>query len=181
MDCLTCVPILEREIQKLSGVKEVRANYITKILKVTYDPNLVQLSDIEATIERVGYQIAYKKYPSLASRLKGLIKKEKPSRVQSISDSDFSGKVLHSSKPVAVLFSSPTCPACKVLKPLYIEDAEDLREKAEFYEMDISSSETWRSYDVLAIPTILVFREGQVKNRLMPILKKDEIEKALSP
>jgi thioredoxin 1 len=101
--------------------------------------------------------------------------------VQSISDSDFSGKVLHASKPVAVLFSSPTCPACKVLKPLYIEVAEDLREKAEFYEMDISSSETWGSYDVHAIPTILVFREGQVKNRLMPILKKDEIEKTLSP
>jgi thioredoxin 1 len=180
MDCPTCVPILEREIQNLSGVKEVRANYITKILKVTYYPNLVQLSDIEAAIEYVGYQIVYKKYPSLASRLKGLIKKEKPSRVQSISDADFSGNVLHSAKPVAVLFSSPICLACKVLKPLYIEAAEDLREKAEFYEMDISSSETWRSYDVLAIPTILVFREGKVENRLMPLLKKDEIEKALS-
>jgi thioredoxin 1 len=181
IDCPTCVPILEREIQKLSGVKEVRVNYITKILKVTYDSNLVQLSDIEATIERVGYQIAYKKYPSLVSKLRGLVKKEKPSRVQSISDSDFSGKVLHASKLVAVLFSSPTCPACKLLKPLYIEVAEDLGEKAEFYEMDISSSETWRNYDVLVIPTILVFKEGQVKDKLLPLFKKDEIKKALSP
>jgi thioredoxin 1 len=181
IDCPTCVPILEREIQKLSGVKEVRVNYITKILKVTYDSNLVQLSDIEATIERVGYQIAYKKYPSLVSKLRGLVKKEKPSRVQSISDSDFSGKVLHASKLVAVLFSSPTCPACKLLKPLYIEVAEDLGEKAEFYEMNISSSETWRNYDVLVIPTILVFKEGQVKDKLLPLLKKDEIKKALSP
>jgi thioredoxin 1 len=101
--------------------------------------------------------------------------------VQSISDSDFSGKVLHASKPAAVLFSSPTCPACKMLKPLYIEVAEDLGEKAEFYEIDISSSETWRNYDVLVIPTILVFKEGQVKDKLMPLLKKDEIKKALSP
>jgi thioredoxin 1 len=180
VDCPTCVPILEREIQKLSGIKEVRVNYITKILKVTYDSNLVQLSDIEATIERVGYQIAYKKYPSLVSKLRGLVKKEKPSMVQSISDSDFSGKVLHASKPVAVLFSSPTCPACKMLKPLYIEIAEDLGEKAEFYEIDISSSETWRNYDVLVIPTILVFKEGQVKDKLLPLLKKDEIKKALN-
>jgi thioredoxin 1 len=180
VDCPTCVPILEREIQKLSGIKEVRVNYITKILKVTYDSNLVQLSDIEATIERVGYQIAYKKYPSLVSKLRGLVKKEKPSMVQSISDSDFSGKVLHASKPVAVLFSSPTCPACKMLKPLYIEVAEDLGEKAEFYEIDISSSETWRNYDVLVIPTILVFKEGQVKDKLLPLLKKDEIKKALN-
>jgi thioredoxin 1 len=180
MDCPTCIPILEREIQKLIGVKEVRVNYITKILKVTYDSNLVQLSDIEATIERVGYQIAYKKYPSLVSKLRGLVKKEKPSMVQSISDSDFSGKVLHASKPAAVLFSSPTCPACKMLKPLYIEVAEDLGEKAEFYEIDISSSETWRNYDVLVIPTILVFKEGQVKDKLLSLLKKDEIKKALN-
>jgi hypothetical protein len=67
-----------------------------------------------------------------------------------------------------------------VVKPLYVEAAEDLGEKVEFNEMDISSSETWRRYDILTIPTILTFREGQVKERLTPLPKKEEIEKALS-
>jgi thioredoxin 1 len=180
MDCPTCVPVLEKELKKLSGVEEVKANYITKIVRVTYNPNLVHLADIEAAIERVGYQIAYKKYPSFVSKLKGLIRKEKPSIVQIISDSDFSEKVVNASKPVAVLFSSPTCPSCKILEPLYVEVAEEVGEKAEFYEMDISSSESWRSYDVLAIPMILIFKEGQVKDRLMPLLGKEEITKALT-
>ena len=77
MDCLTCVPILEKEILKLKGVKEARANYLTKTVKVVYDSNLVRLSEIESAIERVDYQIAYKKYPSVASKLKGLFRKEK--------------------------------------------------------------------------------------------------------
>jgi hypothetical protein len=46
--------------------------------------------------------------------------------------------------------------------------------------MDISSSETWRSYDVVVVPTILVFRDGQVKARLASLPNKDEIEKALT-
>jgi len=93
MDCSTCVPILEKEILKLNGVKEARANYLTKMVKVVYDSDLVRLSEIESAIERVGYQIAYKKYPTVASKLKGLFRKEKPSYVKVISDADFASKV----------------------------------------------------------------------------------------
>jgi len=180
MDCPTCIPVLENEVKKLQGVKETRGNYIAKTLKVVYDPNAVQLSQIENAIEKTGYQIAYKKYPSVTSKLKRLLRREKPSRMQTISDADFPGKVLHASKPTAVLFSSPTCPTCQVFKPSYVEVAENLKEKADLFEMDISSSETWRSYDVVVVPTILVFRDGQVKARLASLPNKDEIEKALT-
>lgn len=180
MDCPICIPVLENEVKKLQGVKETRGNYIAKTLKVVYDPNAVQLSQIENAIEKTGYQIAYKKYPSIASKLKGLFRREKSSRMQAISDADFPGKVLHASKPTAVLFSSPTCPACQVFKPFYVEVAESLKEKAELFEMDISSSETWRSYNVVVVPTILVFRDGQVKAKLASLPNKDEIEKALT-
>jgi copper chaperone CopZ len=180
MDCPTCIPLLENEVKKLKGVKDVRGNYITKTLKVVYNPNHVQLSQIETAIERTGYQIAYKKYPSVASKLRGLFKREKPSRVQTISDAEFPGKVLHASRPVAVLFSSPTCPICQAVKPSYVEAAEDMGEKAQLFEMDVSSSETWRQYDILVTPTILTFQEGQLKERLPSLPKKEEIEKALS-
>jgi len=180
MDCPTCIPLLENEVRKLKGVKEVRGNYIAKTLKVVYDPSLVQLSQIETAIERTGYQIAYKKYPNVATRLRGLLRREKPSRVQTISDAEFPGKVLHASRPVAVLFSSPTCPICQAVKPSYVEAAEDLGEKAQLFEMDASSSETWRRYDILVTPTILIFQEGQVKEKLPSLPRKEEIEKALN-
>ena len=65
MDCPTCIPVLEKEVMKLEGVTEARGNYMTKNLRVTYNPENVQLSQIEAAIERVGYQISYKKYPGV--------------------------------------------------------------------------------------------------------------------
>ncbi|MGA3289003.1 MAG: cation transporter [Candidatus Bathyarchaeia archaeon] len=142
MDCSTCVSPIEKEILKLNGVKETRVNYMTKTVKVIYDSDLVGLLNIEAAIERVGYQIAYKQYPSVASKLKSLFRKERPSNVNVIYDVDFASKVLHASKTVAVLFSSPTCPACKVTKSVYTEVADKLAGHAGFYEMDFSTSNT---------------------------------------
>jgi len=179
MDCSTCVPILEREILKLNGVREARANYLTKTVKVVYDSDLVKLSEIESAIERVGYQIAYKRYPGVASKLKGLFRREKPSYVKVISDADFAPEVLHASKPVAVLFSSPSCPACQVAKSVYVKTAEDLANRAELYEMDVSTSTIWHNYDIVTIPTILIFRDGQLKRRLMTPPQKTEIIDAL--
>ena len=180
MDCSTCVPILEREILKLGGVKEARANYLTKVVKVAYDADLVTLSEIESAIEKVGYQIAYKKHPSMASKLKDLFRKEKTSYVKVISDADFASKVLHAPKPVAVMFSSPGCPACQAAKSVYSVTAEDLADRAELYKMDISTSEIWHNYDILTIPTILIFKEGQLKERLTAQPQKTDIIKALT-
>jgi copper chaperone CopZ/thiol-disulfide isomerase/thioredoxin len=179
MDCSTCIPTIEKEVQKLTGVKEAKANYMAKTVKVIYDPDFVGLSDIEAAIERIGYQIAYKQYPSVATKLKGLFHKEKPNGVKAISDAEVATKVLHASKIVAVLFSSPTCPACKVTKSMYAQAADDLAGRVEFYEMDTSKSNTWHDYDILSIPTILIFRDGQLKNRLFAP-QKAEITSALT-
>ena len=83
MDCSTCVSPIEEEILKLNGVKEAKVNYMTKTVKVIYDSDLVGLSDIEVAIERVGYQVAYKQYPSVASKLKSLIPKRKAEQRES--------------------------------------------------------------------------------------------------
>jgi len=179
MDCPTCIPAIENEVKRVKGVTDARGSYMTKTLKVTYDPEAVEISQIEAAIERVGYQIAYKKYPGIISRIRRLVKGQRLSTVETISDSDFKKRVLNSRIPVAVLFTSPTCPTCRILEPIYAEAREKIREKTELYEMDIASSETWRQYDVLTIPTILVFKDGLVKDRLTSMFKKSEIERAL--
>ena len=175
MDCPTCVPILEKEIKKLNGVSDARANYITKMVKVTYDSDLVNLVDIEGAIEHAGYHVAYKKYPSAASRLKGFFQKEKTFTVKTITDQDFASKVIHSSKPVAVLFRSPTCSSCEVAKEIYAQAAAEIGEKAELYTMDVTASETWQKYDITVTPTILFFTDGQPKATILSIPKKEEI------
>ncbi len=179
MDCPTCIPVLEKEVLKLKGVQEVRGNYMAKTLKVTYDPGSVQLAEIEAAIERVGYRIAYKRYPGPLERLKGLLQKKESSRITAITDREFPGKVLHSSKTAVVLFSSPTCPTCKVFKPRLEDLTERLGNRADFYEMDISTTETWRNYDILSIPTVIVFQAGEATEEFNAMPRTKDIETAL--
>jgi thioredoxin 1 len=100
--------------------------------------------------------------------------------VKVISDADFASKVLHASKPVAVLFSSPNCPTCQIAKSVYAKTAEDLAGHAELYEMNISTSKSWHNYDILSIPTILIFRDGQLKGRMTTLPQKTEIFDALT-
>ena len=179
MDCPTCIPVLEREALKVEGVQEVRGNYMAKSLKVTFDPSKAQLAEIEAAIERVGYRIAYKRYPSPLSRLRDLFKRDQGVEVSSLTDADFPGKVLHASKTVAVLFSSPTCPTCRVFKPEFLSLADKMGKEADFYEMDIVATETWREYDILSIPQVLIFRAGMISERFTAMPVAAEIERAL--
>ena len=132
MDCPTCIPLLEREVQRLDGVDEARGNYLNKTLKVTYDANTVPLATIEAAIERLGYQIAYKKYPSIVARLRGLFRGAEADGVRPLTDTDFPGKVLHAAKPVAVLFSSPTCPTCYFFKTQFRELVREVRDAGSY-------------------------------------------------
>ena len=63
MDCSTCVPILEKEILKLRGVKEARANYLTKMVKVVYDSDFVRLPEIESAVEKSVIRLLIRSIP----------------------------------------------------------------------------------------------------------------------
>ncbi len=178
MDCPTCIPVLEREILKVQGVEKVRGYYMTKTIKVTFNASKTQVSEIEKAIERLGYRIAYKKYPSPLIKLKSLFKKEEDLGVLTLKDKDFP-EVLHTSKPVVILFSSPTCPSCIVFKPHFESLVKRHSEKANFYEMNIEDTNTWRNYDVLSIPQILIFREGKISERITGMPSVSEIERNL--
>ena len=179
MDCPTCVSTLEKSVMRVSGVRKAQGNYLKKTLKVTYD-EATPLSAIEKAIEDVGYQVAYKKYPSPLSKLRELFSRGDSRVITAIVDSEFTEKVLRSTKPIAVLFSSEGCPSCQVSKPQIKALAERQEGKVSFYEMDVTQTETWKEYNVMGIPTVIVFRGGNPVERFGALLRIDELEKALS-
>jgi cation transport ATPase len=181
MDCPTCIPLLEKEVKRVEGVVEARGNYMTKTLKVTYDSEKAKLKDVEEAIERVGYRIAYKKYPGVFNKLRGFLKREEAEGITPLSDADFHRKALQASGTVAVLFSSDACPTCKVFKQQLREFINKYKGDVVFYEMDISSSETWRKYDVLSIPTVVIFCDGKVSEKFPALPRIEDIEHRLSP
>jgi len=179
MDCPTCVVTLEKSVMNVPGVSKAQGNYLKKTLKVTYD-EATPLAAIEKAIEGVGYQVAYKKYPSPLSKLRGLFGRGELKAITKITDAEFLEKVLHASKPVAVLFSSEGCPSCQILKPQIRALAEKRAGSVDFYEMDISETETWKEHNVMGIPTVIVFRGGKPAERFSAMLRVDELEKSLT-
>ena len=179
MDCPSCVVTLEKSVLNVTGVKKAQGNYLKRTLKVTMD-DVTSLIAVEKAIEDVGYQVAYKKYPSPLSKLRGLFSRGDSKAITSITDSDFPGKVLKAEKPVAVLFSSESCPSCHVLKPQIKTLAEKKAGNVDFFEMDVSHTETWKDYQVMGIPTVVVFRGGESAERFGAILNVGELEKALT-
>jgi len=179
MDCPTCVATLEKSVMGVTGVRKAQGNYLKKTLKVTYD-EATPLAAIEKAIEDVGYRVTYKKYPSPLSKLRGLFNRGDSKALTAITDSEFPEKVLRSTKPVAVLFSSEGGPSCRISKPQIKALAEKQGGKVDFYEMDVTRTETWKEYNVMGIPTVIVFRGGSPVERFGALLRVDELEKALS-
>lgn len=179
MDCPTCIVTLEKSVMKVPGVRKAQGNYMKKTLKVTYD-EATSLASIEKAIEDVGYQVAYKKYPSPLSRLRGLFSRGDSKAITAITDAEFRAKVLGSEKPAAVLFSGEGCPSCQILKPQIKALAERQAGRVDFYEMDVTSTESWKEYRVMGIPTVVVFRGGKPAERFGAVLRVDELEKALA-
>ncbi len=179
MDCPTCVVTLEKSVMKVPGVTKAQGNYLKKTIKVTYD-EATPLAAIEKAIEDIGYQVAYKKYPSPLSKLRGLFSRGESKAITTITDAEFRDKVLDSAKPVAVLFSSIGCPSCQVLKPQIKALAEKQAGRVDFYEMDVSQTEAWKEYHVMGIPTVVVFRGGKPAGRFGVMLSIDELEKSLA-
>jgi len=77
MDCPSCILNIEKELKKLKGVKEAQGNYIMEKVVVTYDSSKTDVSAIEKKIEDLGYRISYKRYPSIAEKIRNWMKRSK--------------------------------------------------------------------------------------------------------
>lgn len=177
MDCPTCIPFLEKEVEKIKGVKEAKGSYMTRTLKVSYDPEFVGIDEIEKAIEDAGYRVAYKKYPGVVSKIRGVLKKKDKGLVTSLDDESFD-KTLKASNRVAIVFSSQTCPTCNALRKIFEKTAERLKD-VRIYEVDVTSTKIWRRYDIFSIPTVIVFEKGEVLKKISPSINEEELIKSL--
>lgn len=97
---------------------------------------------------------------------------------------NFEEKVLKSNIPVLVDFNATWCGPCKMLAPAIEELAEEFEGKAKIVSLDIDEAgDIAGRYGVMSIPTLIVFKDGDLFSRsmgLQPKLKvKAQIEEAL--
>ena len=175
IDCASCAKTIEKELNKIPGIREIKVNFLMKKVTVVYDPELVDLPKIEREIENIGYRIGYKKYRGVLDKILKAFKANAHEGPQSISDHEFEDYVSRSRNLVLVEFASASCPSCKVLGRVLTDIENKYKDKVHFYQMDINSTSHWKEFNIMSAPTLIYFRDGAEISRYLGLPSRDEI------
>lgn len=98
-----------------------------------------------------------------------------------LTDQNFEQEVIKKGELVLVDFWSPTCLPCLMLGPVIEEISKDFAGKVKVGKLDVfQNPETAQKYKILGIPTIIIFKGGQIKARATGLRSKRVIVKKLN-
>jgi thioredoxin 1 len=100
--------------------------------------------------------------------------------MRDVTDATFDEEVVDSGKPVVVDFWAPWCGPCHAVTPV-LERLADETDKVEFVKVDVDENPGIASrYDVLSLPTVMLFAEGQPKETLVGARPAGHFRKAFA-
>jgi thioredoxin 1 len=98
--------------------------------------------------------------------------------VKEVSDASFDGDILKSDTPVLVDFWAPWCGPCRSVAPLIDDLATQYKDKIKVAKVNVDeSSQVAMKYQVTSIPTFILFKGGEVADRVLGALPRSEFVK----
>ena len=102
--------------------------------------------------------------------------------IKAITDGQFEQEVLKAELPVLVDFWAEWCGPCKIISPILEELAQDYGDKLKICKVDIEeNNETPAKYGVRGIPTLLLFKAGEIVETQVGALSKSQLADIVSP
>ncbi len=102
--------------------------------------------------------------------------------VRTTSDETFVDDVLHAPVPVLVDFTAAWCPPCVMIAPVLERIAQDEADRLTVVSLDVDTNPmTTLKYEVLGMPTLALFVDGQIVARFMGAKPRAAIMRELGP
>ncbi|MBX6395151.1 MAG: thioredoxin [Alicyclobacillaceae bacterium] len=99
-----------------------------------------------------------------------------------VTDATFAAQVEQASGPVLVDFWAPWCGPCRMLAPVLEELEKDLAGKVEIVKVNVDENpSTAGRFGIMSIPTLLLFKNGQVVEQVIGYQNKAQLTATLQP
>jgi len=97
-----------------------------------------------------------------------------------VNDDNFQKEVLESEGLVLVDFWAPWCMPCRMLAPTIEEIANEMEGKVKVCKMNVDENVQYpQEYGIMSIPTVMLFKDGQVVETMIGLQPKEEIVKTI--
>jgi thioredoxin 1 len=102
--------------------------------------------------------------------------------IAEVTDSNFRAEVIESDVPVLVDFWAPWCGPCRMVAPVVEEIAQERGEALKVVKLNIDENQnTAVQYNVMSIPTLMLFKSGEVAKTVIGAYPKRKLEAELEP
>jgi len=102
--------------------------------------------------------------------------------ISKLDETTFQNEVIEAAEPVLVDFTAVWCAPCKMLDPIVEELANDWEDSVRIFKLDVDQHpNVAMNYQIMGVPTLMLFKDGEPVERVTGYQPKDRLEKKFTP